>query len=160
MLIPMMRGRIKTAVAGTPDTLEALLAGIESTDPIWDKRPDPERFTLREILAHLADYDLMWPARLSRTLAEDNPTHVPANPGQMAIDNNYAAIDPRVSLATIRDRRAGLVALLHDTNEDLWQRTARWGEMGTVTFEEQAAVVVIHDSYHTSQIAQWLRILS
>jgi len=154
-----MRQRIKTAVAGTPDTIEALLAGIDANDPIWDKRPDPERFTLREILAHLADYEPMWHGRLARTLAEDNPTHVPANPGQMAIDNNYAAIDPLVSIAAIRDRRPAIVALLHDTPEDLWQRPARWGEMGTVTFEEQAAVVVIHDSYHTSQIAQWLRIL-
>lgn len=159
MLIPMMRQRIKMAVAGTPDTLEALLAGIESTDPIWDGRPDLERFTLREIVAHLADYDLLWPARLSRTLAEENPIHVPANPGQMALDHGYAAIDPLVSIATFRDRRSALVTLLHDTPEDLWQRTARWGEMGTVTFEEQAAVVVIHDSYHTSQIAQWLRLL-
>ena len=157
MLIPMMRQRIKTAVAGTPDVIEALLAGIDSGDSIWDKRPDPDRFTLREILAHLADYDLMWQSRLIRTNAEDNPVHTPANPTQMAIDNNYALLDPLVSLAAIRERRALVVGILLETPEDRWQRTAQWGDMGTVTFEEQAAVVVIHDSYHTSQIAQWLK---
>ena len=157
MLIPIMRQRIKTDVAGTIDTLDVLLAGIDAADPIWDKRPDPERFTLREILAHLADYEDLWLTRLQRTQAEDNPLFVPANPGQMAIDNNYAAISPFDSLARIRQNRPRIVAYLHDTPDDLWQRPGRWGDMGTVTFEEQASVIVIHDSYHTSQIAQWLK---
>ena len=34
-----------TALGGTPDVLDALLAKRHADDPVWDARPDPERFT-------------------------------------------------------------------------------------------------------------------
>ena len=38
-----------------PEALARLLADV--TDPAaWDRRPDPDRFTLREMVAHLADW--------------------------------------------------------------------------------------------------------
>ena len=159
MLLPMMRGRIQTAQAGLLDILGALLTNVDTADAIWDKRPDAERFTLREVVAHLADYELIWNERISRARDEDNPQLTPSNPTQLAIDNNYAAIDPAVSLRAIRDRRPVLVGILHDLPDADWQRSARWGDAGPLTIEEMAAFIVVHDGYHTSQIAQWLRIL-
>jgi uncharacterized damage-inducible protein DinB len=157
MLLPLMRQRIVTALGGTIDVLSAFLGTFSSDDPIWDKRPDPDRFTLREIVAHFADYELIWTERLSRTRDEDTPVLQPRDPGKLAIDNNYAASDPIANLARIRDRRHAIVALLRDLPETSWQRTARWGDSGVLTLEEQAAFIVVHDGYHTSQIAQWLR---
>lgn len=157
MLLPLMRQRTKTALAGTLDVLGALLGDVTAADPVWDKRHDPDRFTLRELVAHLADYELIWNERITRTRDEDNPLLTPHDAGKLAVDNNYAAIDPAVSLKAIHDRRTALVAILQGIPDEQWQRTAQWGTAGTLTLEEQAAFIVIHDGYHTSQIAQWLR---
>lgn len=148
-----------TALAGTVDVLGGLLGAVDAADPIWDGRPDPERFTLREVVAHLADYELIWYDRITRTANEDTPRLMPIDPGKLAIDNNYASIDPCVSLSAIYERRPALVRVLRKIPDENWQRPAQWGSLGPLTIEEQAAFIVIHDSYHTSQIAQWLRIL-
>lgn len=158
MLLPVMRQRIMTALAGTLDVLDALLGNVAASDPIWDRRPDPDRFTLREIVAHLADYELIWNERLTRTSQQNSPLLEPKDAGRLAIDNNYAASDPIDNLAKIHDRRTALVALLQEVPDPEWQRPARWGDLGVLTFEEQAAFIVVHDGYHTSQIAQWLRL--
>lgn len=69
MLLPMMHDRIHSALTGTPDVLDALLGPLTAGDPRKDLRPHPERFTLREIASHLADYDAIYLERLTRTHA-------------------------------------------------------------------------------------------
>ena len=51
-----------SALEGAPDVIAALLDGVPPDDALWDRRPDPERFSLREIVAHLADWDGVYAA--------------------------------------------------------------------------------------------------
>lgn len=51
---PFTRKYLVGALDGAPDVFESLLAGL--TDAEIDRRPDPDRFTLREMMAHLADW--------------------------------------------------------------------------------------------------------
>lgn len=48
------------------------------------------------------------------------------------------------------------VPFLGGLDEDEWQRIGQMGKHGPLTLEEQVALVVIHDGYHTGQVAQWL----
>src|SRR5437879_4197786 len=57
MLPVFARKYVLAGLTGSPDVLEALLKDVGPNDPAWDKRPDPERFTIREVLAHLADWE-------------------------------------------------------------------------------------------------------
>ncbi len=159
MLIPLMRERLFTALEGTPKVLDALFGSLEPTSTTWDFRPDPDRFTLREVVAHLADYDEIFQNRIRQTRDEDSPTFAPSNPGQLAIDSNYAASDVAQSLARLRDHREAFVKYLRGLSVDDWQRSGTVsvaGDTGLVTAEELAAFVLVHDGYHTRQIAEWL----
>ena len=157
MLRPFMRDRLKVGLAGLPDVLDAMLRKVSLDDPIWDLRPDPDRFTLREVVAHLADYEEVWPHRISRILNEDNPSLEKADHERFVIDNDYAHSDPFESLSLIRERRPLWVALLHGISEQEWQRAGVMpGPTGVITLEVQETFVGIHDSYHTAQVAQWL----
>ena len=155
MLLPLMHDRLRSALAGTPDVLDALLSPLGPDDPRWDLRPDPARFTLREIVAHLADYEAVWRERLTRTRSEASPVLTPVDPSALAAEHDYAHSDPGASLARFRERRAALGVFLDGLGADDWQRP---GQMGgrPLTLEEQAAFVVIHDGYHTGQVARWL----
>lgn len=155
MFSPLMRNRLLSALTGTPDVLDALLGSLGPHSPRWDARPDPARFTLREIVAHLADYEVIWLERVTRTRGEANPLLVRVDPAVLADENDYAHSDALMSLARFRERRAALVDFLSGLAEDEWQRVGQMaGE--PLTLEEQAAFVVIHDGYHTGQVAQWL----
>ena len=156
MLLPLMRDRLLSALTGTCDVLPALLGSLSPQDPVWDARPDPARFTLREIMAHLADYELIWIDRMTRTRNELGPLLVPVDPGALATEHDYAHSDTAVSLAQFQERRIALVNFLVGLAEEDWQRVGQMGDRGPLTLEEQAAFVVIHDGYHTGQVAQWL----
>ena len=157
MLTPLMWDRLLVALAGTPDVLDGLFGSLEADDPLWDRRPDPDRFTLREIMAHLADYDAVWLERLAQTRDEDKPALRPADKDQMALDHDYAHSDPARNRALLRERRIALVELLSGLRDEDWQRAGHLSPSGElVTLEAQAAFVIIHDGYHTAQVAQWL----
>lgn len=139
-----------------PAVLSQLLRDLGPDDPAWDRRPDPERFTLREIVAHLADFEPIWLERVERTAGEVNPVLPSADEGQMAIDHDYASTDPFESLQRYRRGRAALVARLRDLPDDGWDRAGRREQIGPMTIFEQMVMVLSHDGYHTGQVTEWL----
>lgn len=157
MLRPASRKYLLTALAGTPDVLDGLLQAVPTEDARWDNRPDPERFTLREIVAHLADWNPIFLDRLARTRDEAEPVLEDCDEGRIAIDHDYAHSDPHAGLKRFREGRAALLDLLRALPEDAWQRIGhRPPLLGPLTMEAQAVVILGHDGYHTQQVAQWL----
>jgi uncharacterized damage-inducible protein DinB len=150
------RDRLLAAVAGLPAVLDSLLNGLPSSDPRWDMHPEPGRFSLREIAAHLADWDAIWLERLAMTRDQDNPSIVPIDEGELAVANDYAHRDPDMSRALLHQRRTEVVKLLRALGDDDWDRPAMHPEFGTFPLKDQAIFVVLHDGYHTHQVARWL----
>ncbi|MBC8102464.1 MAG: DinB family protein [Cytophagales bacterium] len=140
----------------TPAALTALLSPLPTNDPIWDTSPDPDRFPLREIVAHLADWEDVWRERLERTLIEDNPLIPRPDINQRAEKQGYADADPQESLAHFQERRVRLTTWLRSLPTDAWSRPARFDRMGDLTMDGLVALALAHDSYHVRQISEWL----
>lgn len=153
MLPEKVRTYLLGALAGAPDFFDALLRGL--TDAEADRRPDPDRFTLREALAHLADWENVFRGRLIQTRDEERPVLQGYDEGQWAIDNDYAHADWRAQIALFRERRSGTVALLRALTPPQWERVGEHTEAGPITLEAQAVLISAHDAYHLQQIAQW-----
>lgn len=145
-----------TALNATPEVLEAFLKAIPADDPRWDRRPDPERFTLREIVAHLADWDPIFTSRMELTVKEELPFIPDLDEGQVALDHDYAHQDPQAALSRFRTARAALVVFLTGLTDADWTRPAVKEIHGPVTLERQAVLVLAHDGYHMEQVVQWL----
>ena len=154
-MTPFLFHRLSTALAGTPDVLEGLLGNLSSSDPRWDFSPDPERFTLREIVAHLADFEPVWLDRFTRTRETNRSEFVRLDPDKLALDNDYAHSDPLQKLAKFRAGRKVIMDLLASFSDADWQKECVL-PVGVWTLEFQAAYLSIHDGYHTGQAAQWL----
>lgn len=144
------------ALAGTPDVLAKLLAGIEATDPIWDKRPDPERFSLREVLAHLADWEPIWKSRFERMRDEENPFLGSVDEGQLVIDHDYAHQNPIANLARYKQGRRELVDVLGALSDEDWDKTGYREFVGDLTVQMLASLIQSHDGYHLVQVVKWL----
>jgi hypothetical protein len=144
------------ALSGLPDVAERLLTGMHADDPRWDFRPDPARFTLREALAHLADWEPIHRERIRRMLEEENPMLPDVDEGKTAIDNDYAHSDPHGSLEWIRGGRQKIVQLLETLGAEEWERPGFRDQVGPISIEVLATFIAAHDGYHLRQIAQWL----
>lgn len=152
VLIELMSG-----LTATPDVLERLLKSVEDGSPVWDFTPDQSRFTLREIVAHLADWEGVLSERIRLIRDEHEPDFPSVNENQMAIDNDYAHADPRECLAQFRARRIRLMQMLENLPPEGWTRIAK-RHFGPITLANQAILILGHDGYHLQQVAQWLEL--
>lgn len=130
-----------------PAVLARLVAGV--TD--WDRRPDPDRFTLREMVAHLADWDGVFLGRLTQTRDEENATLRGMDEGQVAVDNDYTQADPQECLARYAAGRKETVAFLRGLSPEQWGRSGTHTEVGPISMETQAVLIAVHDGYHRQQ---------
>jgi uncharacterized damage-inducible protein DinB len=158
-MTPYLFARLSVALTGTPDVLDGLLGSVVLDDPLWDFRPDPERFSLREILAHLVDLEAVWFDHFSRTRDANLTSFDKFDSAQKVIDNNYAESNPIESLAKFRTERLKLTELIKTFSEDEWaNQMVLPPPKGTLNIEAQAMFIAVHDGYHTGQAAQWIAI--
>jgi uncharacterized damage-inducible protein DinB len=139
----------------TPVALAALLDGAPAE--AFDRRPDPARFTLREMLGHLADWEGVWLERLTALAEKDHPTLQGYDEGQWAIDHNYAAMDPGEQLARFTAGRTRLLAAARRLEAAEWERSGFHTEWGEITIGAMLALVLGHDGYHLKQAVEWLK---
>lgn len=155
MLPEMIRQRVIAELEGAPALYEHMLAETRRTGKP-DVKPDPERFSIREVFAHVADFDAIFTQRIIEARDKDRPTMEGTNPGQMAIDGDYAHQCCGENVARIKESRPKLVAVLKKLTDEQWQRSVIHARFGELTIEAQAVMIETHDSYHLRQIAEWL----
>jgi uncharacterized damage-inducible protein DinB len=149
-----VRGYVLVGLAATPGAIAALLSG--ATEAELDLRPDPDRFTLREVVAHLADWDPIWLERAQRIVAEDDPSLPGYDEGQFAIDNDYAHSDAHEQMRRFISGREAFLHFLKSLQPDAWERTGRRDDgIGTLTLFQLAAQVLGHDGYHVRQVVEF-----
>ncbi len=136
-----------------PLTLAALLRGVTETE--LDARPDPDRFTLREAVAHLADWENVWKERMEAIMREAEPFLPSFDEGQWAADHNYARSDAHEQLQKFGKGRARLVAFLRPLPGEALMRKGVRDEVGAVSLFEMAAMISGHDGYHARQIVEY-----
>lgn len=160
MLVSRIHSRLMDALEGLPTVCGTLVLSLAPDDPRWDRRSDPERFTLREVFAHLADYDVRWNDYLDKALTAtaDAPASVPVfTPDEVAAGRGYDQSDPHERLAALRASRNALVAKFRGLEDEAWTAHAITSPRhGTLNLDELATLFVAHDGYHTRQIAEYV----
>ncbi len=157
MLSDFTRRYLLDGLRASPGVLEHLMDDVDPT--IWDRRPVADRFTLREIFAHMADWDGIWRQRLEIMLAGDAgdaaiPDH---DPGQRARERDYASADPATSLKQFQAQRAAWVDQLQSLAFDDWQRVGQHEVRGPFTVADLAVTALGHDHYHLAQVTEWIQ---
>jgi len=155
MLNEFTRRYLLDGLRHTPDVLAHLTT--EAPTESWDHRPVADRFTLRELVAHLADWDAVWNERLELILTAEDARLPDRDPEQLARDHDYGRANPTTSLDQFQTERAALLERLQDLNAEDWARTGQHQVRGAFTVADLAATALGHDSYHLAQAAAWIR---
>lgn len=157
MLPPFIRNYVVQSIGGTPAIIRELLGDLPAESPAWNFRPDPERFTLREILAHLNDFDSFWLTATARMVNENHPNLPPRGDDYL----NACAVlqNPLENLTELERLRPQLAEWFTALPEDQFSRGATRARIGEFTVEDAAVLIVAHDKYHLQQIVEWLQSL-
>lgn len=139
-----------TVLRATPAALQRV---IDSTPDDVLARPEaPGKWSMRHVLAHLADSDLVWGWRLRLILAQDRPPLTGYDQDRWSTRLGYADSDPRdcVAMFTIL-RKMNLRLLDRAAPEDLL-RVGVHVERGEETLAHQLKLYAGHDILHLNQL--------
>src|SRR5437868_11440394 len=114
-----------------PEVLAMVLTGVFGEEE--DFTPAPGKWSIRQIVAHLADAELVGAHRMRQVIAEDNPTIVAFSQDDWAANLDYARRKPKQSLETFRRIRAENYDLLKGLPESAFERAGNHTENGRVT---------------------------
>ncbi len=148
------RSYLWRGVESNARVFDFLLRDLAGDSPRWDAKPDPERFSLREIVAHLLDFDSVSRDRFERVIREDHPELEDWDPTEAAA--HYDARDPKHQLENLLVSRRELAVWLEGLSDDEWKRAGSRPRVGEFSVEEGTALLLGHDSYHLAQIVEWL----
>jgi len=150
---PYTQNYLFNALAAAPDLFDNALARLTAKEA--DRRPDPERFTIREIMAHLAEWESVFLMRMQRLCDEHEPVLEGYDEWAWVTEHNYAATDPVEQNRLFRERRGEIIKFLRARHLDDWSRSGLRPEIGMITLEGIALLIPLHDTYHLHQVAAW-----
>lgn len=119
----------------------------------FDLRPDPERFSLREVICHLADWEPILLSRMKVGVDTPGGAIQAFDEGQMAIDNDYASKNPMTVINEWDASRQKSVAFVEGLSEEQMASEVVHPERGRMTVADIANMIVCHDIYHLEQVA-------
>jgi uncharacterized damage-inducible protein DinB len=136
----------------TPKKLAAAVKGL--TRKRLDRRPAPGKWSITEILAHLADTELVGGWRMRLILGQNGaPVHA-FDQDVWAGAFNYQGMDPKKSLERFRVLREANVALLKSLSKEQWDSYGMHQERGKETIAHIVRMFAGHDVNHLGQVEQ------
>jgi hypothetical protein len=146
--IPALLERLRRG----PEVLAMVMTGVFGEEE--DFTPAPDKWSIRQVVAHLADSELVFAHRFRQLIAENNPTLVAFNQDDWAANLDYARRKPKQSLETLRRLRAENHELLKELPESVFARTGNHTERGVVSLLQMAEGAANHVENHARQVQQ------
>jgi hypothetical protein len=137
-----------------PDVVARIVRMVPASK--HDERTDPNRFSLREAICHLADWEQIHLARMQAALQQADAPVAGIDESQRAEDLGYANRNVEEQLAHFAEERKKVIAFLEGLTPDQWKATVVHSEKGRLTLYDQANVLVAHDTYHVEHLTQYL----
>lgn len=136
--------------SATPKRLERLVKGI----PIGKlrKRPAPDKWSVAEILAHLADVEIVVGWRMRSILGSPGIPVQAFDQDAWVTAGHYEKRDPRKALMQHRVAREANLDLLKSLTPDQWKHFGMHSERGQESIEHIVRMIAGHDINHIQQI--------
>ncbi len=141
--------KITNDLVHTIETLQAMTEGLGEVQ--LRTRPEENKWSIKEIVAHLAAFERVMVARLKAMLTTDNPAIERYDTlAWAAVDHIEEDIDENLQKFIIaRKKTTDLLKKLKDKD---WLRTGRHSEYQNYTIQKAAELLDAHDRNHLKQI--------
>jgi hypothetical protein len=133
-----------------PELLAAILTGVYGDEEDFVTAPD--KWSIRQIVAHLADAEMVGAHRFRQVIAEDNPTLIAWDQDAWTRNLDYARRKPKQSLETFRRIRAENYELLKELPAEAFSRSGNHTENGPMTLGQLLEGYAEHAESHARQL--------
>jgi len=139
----------------TPQLLETLLGDLPGELLRW--KPAPDRWSISEVLAHLAALEQVYAVRIRRMVAEDSPALLKYDLAGASARGDYSRGSASESLALFTHARRSTLVMLTGLPPSAGARPGIHSELGTITLAHMLNEWANHDLGHLRQIAELYR---
>jgi len=129
-----------------PGVLRSAVAGM--TDEQLNACPVPGKWSTKQVICHLADFEPVYVDRMKRVIAENGPTMFGGDPDLFAERLFYGRRDIAVELDLIAAARSHMGAILKSLSPDDFQRAGNHSEAGVITLEKLLVNITNHIPHH------------
>jgi uncharacterized damage-inducible protein DinB len=134
----------------TPGKLEHLLETLSAED--FETSYETGKWTTREILAHMADVELLMGYRLRQAISESD--YVIQVMDQDTWAKRYKKLEPSHSVETFRALRSWNLAFFSTFGLEDWNKETTHPERGKETVDLMVSFLAGHDLNHLGQLEQ------
>jgi uncharacterized damage-inducible protein DinB len=138
------------AQAQTPSLLADLIANLSGER--LTTRPAPDKWSVSEILAHLAEDEIATAWRYRQMIEHSGIPLAGFDQDLWARLGNYPGRDPHDSLALFRLLRNANLEFLRTLSPEQWDRSGIHAERGRITVRDLVTHMAGHDANHVQQI--------
>jgi uncharacterized damage-inducible protein DinB len=134
----------------TPDAVREAIAGLSETQ--LSQREAPGKWSIRHVVRHLADGDLVWGWRMRMVLAHDRPTITGYDQDLWADRLHYGEADVSLALDDFSVVRRSNLRLLGAATAADMQRVGVHSERGEESVAHMIKMYAGHDLLHLAQL--------
>ena len=138
--------------AATAKKIERLIKGVSTAK--LRKRPAPDKWSVNEILAHLAEAEIAGSFRMRLILGSPGTPVAAFDQDAWVLSGHYEKRDPRKSLEQFRALRQANLELLKSLTPEQWKHHGIHAERGKETIEHIVRMFAGHDLNHLRQIEE------
>ena len=125
----------------------------------WDATPVAGKWSIRQVVCHLADSEIVYADRMKRVLAEENPTFFDADPDQFIPALHCQERPWDAELNVVAAIRRHMLPILLACKTDDFNRRGTHSTAGPMTLATLLERVTTHLPHHVSFIEAKLRAL-
>ena len=151
----LLNGKRPLAVqAATAGKLERMIKGVPRAK--LRKRPAPDKWSVNEIVAHLADSEIVLGYRMRQILGLPGAPITAVGQDSWVTSGHYEKRNPRKSVELFRVVREANLGLLKSLTPEQWKFYGMHSERGKETIEHIVRIYAGHDINHLLQIKRIL----
>src|SRR5258706_3094660 len=141
--------------SATTKKLDRLIKGVPTAK--LRKRPAPEKWSVAEILAHLADVEIVIGWRMRSILGAPGTAVQAYDQNAWVTTGHYDKRDPRKSIELRRVVREANLALLKSLTPDQWKHYGQHAGRGQESIEHMVRMEAGQDINHIQQVERILK---
>jgi len=139
-----------TVQKGSAARMKKAIQGLTPKQMRW--KPEPAKWSIAEILAHLADGEIVAGWRLRSVVGQNGVTIQAYDQNAWAAVFDYGKRDAKLSLETFRVLRDNNLAMLKALPREAWENHGMHQERGKETVAHLVRMFAGHDTNHVLQI--------
>jgi hypothetical protein len=150
-ILSYIEGKEPLAVqTATAERLAQLIEGVSTSE--LRRRSAPDKWSVSEIIAHLADGEIVGGFRVRFILGSPGSPVVAYDQDKWVTSGHYDKRDPQKSVELFRVLREANLALLESLQPEQWKQYGMHSERGKESIEHIAGMFAGHDGNHLQQI--------